>query len=205
MVQALFHGFLLALALILPLGPQNTFVLTQGATASRWRSTVPVVITAALSDTLLIGLAVAGVSLLLLAIPALRLVLSLAGVIFLIYVGWTTWSSPVSGPDARAPEEDWSLWRKVRYSLSVSLLNPHAIMDTIVVIGGGAAVYTSPWDKWAYAIAASIVSWLWFVTLSLAGRLLHRVAQAPSARRWINRSSAAIMWAVALRTFAQLV
>ncbi|WP_275107296.1 hypothetical protein [Sulfobacillus harzensis] len=38
---AFLHGFLLALALILPLGPQNTLVMSQGTTHRQYRRTVP--------------------------------------------------------------------------------------------------------------------------------------------------------------------
>jgi L-lysine exporter family protein LysE/ArgO len=204
MIGAFLHGFLLALALILPLGPQNTFVLSQGATTPRWRFTWPVVVTAALCDSFLIGVAVAGVSLVLLAIPDLKLGLSLAGVAFLLNVGYRTFRAPVALDRVETGTGTWGLGQRVRYSLSVSLLNPHAIMDTVVVIGGGAALYNHPAEKWAYALAAMLVSWLWFTALSLVGRGLHRVAATPTAARWINRGSGTIMWAVAARTLWQL-
>lgn len=204
MAGAFAHGLLLALALIAPLGPQNAFVLAQGATQPRWRSTLPVVVAAALSDTALIGVAVAGASLVVLALPALRLALGAAGLGFLLYMGFRAWTAADGGRQA-GEEAAWPLGRQVRYSLSVSLLNPHAILDTVVVLGGGAAAYATTTDRWAYAIAAATVSWLWFLALSLVGRLAHRVTSRPGARRWINRGSAVIMWAVALRFALQLL
>ena len=203
MLAAFAHGFLLAFALILPLGPQNTFVLTQGAAQPQWRAVLPIVVTAALSDTTLIIAAIAGVSLVILAIPVLRIILSVAGVLFLIYMGYKTWTAPVG---AEQPEEamDWTLGRKVRYSLSVSLLNPHAIMDTVVVIGGGAAIYTTAADRWSYALGVTLVSWVWFLGLSVAGRVIYRIAKGPVVQRWLNRGSAALMWAVAGRYALQV-
>jgi L-lysine exporter family protein LysE/ArgO len=198
-VQAAFlHGLALALALILPLGPQNTFVLSQGVVAGRFRDTWPVVVAAAVSDTLLIGSAVAGVSLVLLALPVLRTVLAAAGVVFLVVIGWRTWTAAdESGAGRqRAPAATSG---RVRYALSVSLLNPHAILDTVVVIGGGAAVYAAPAEKWVYAVGAAMVSWLWFLVLAGAGRAFGRLVASPGGRRWLNRASAVIMWAVAVR------
>ncbi len=203
MLAAFAHGFLLAFALILPLGPQNTFILTQGAAQPRWRAVLPIVVTAALSDTTLIVAAIAGVSLVILAIPVLRTILSIAGVLFLLYMGYKTWTAPVHGEQTE-DVANWSLGRKVRYSLSVSLLNPHAIMDTVVVIGGGAALYTAAADRWSYALGVTLVSWVWFLGLSLAGRIVYRIAKGPAVQRWLNRGSAVLMWAVAGRYALQV-
>ncbi len=84
---AFMHGFLLALALILPLGPQNLFVMSRGTTHRQYRRTVPVVLAVATSDTILIGGAVLGVSLVLLALPVLKDVLTLLGMVFFDVVG----------------------------------------------------------------------------------------------------------------------
>lgn len=59
---AFIHGFLLSLGLILPIGMQNGFIFTQGALHSRWSKSLPAVFTASVCDTLLIALAVLGVS-----------------------------------------------------------------------------------------------------------------------------------------------
>lgn len=199
MVNAFVHGFVLALALILPLGPQNTFVLSCGASAPRFGDTVPVVVTAALSDTLLIVSAVAGVSLAVLALPWLRTGLSLLGVLFLTYMGFSSWRrTPRLDQDSVGSPQGLSRRQQIGYSLSVSLLNPHAILDTVGVIGTGALLYTSAPDKWAYAGAAVLVSWLWFPALALAGRSLQRIGPSGRIDRYINRGSAIIMWLVAL-------
>lgn len=198
MINAFFHGFVLALALILPLGPQNTFVLSVGASAHHVRDTVPVVVTAALSDTLLIVSAVAGVSLAVLALAWLRAALGILGVLFLTYMGFASWRrKPFKDTASPLGPSGMSRRQQVSYGLSVSLLNPHAILDTVGVIGAGAILYTQGADKWAYAGAAVLVSWLWFATLALAGRSLQRLGRSDLMGRYINRGSALIMWGVA--------
>lgn len=67
MLEAIFHGVLLAIGLILPLGAQNIFVFNQGANQTKFRRALPAVITAGLCDSLLIILAVVGVSLILMS------------------------------------------------------------------------------------------------------------------------------------------
>ncbi|MCL4496263.1 MAG: LysE family transporter [Firmicutes bacterium] len=202
---AFMHGFLLALALILPLGPQNSFVISQGATYRRYRHASPVVITAAVSDTTLIILAVLGVSVIVTALPLLKDILMALGAAFLLWMGWQSWHSPI---DKVGSEDEtmayWTLKRRIMHSLRASLLNPHAIMDTVVVIGGGAALYPSLPEKMAYGSGAILVSWLWFLLISLAGRKLGRLRDQSRTLAWINRVSAAIMWSMAGNYLIQL-
>lgn len=130
-------------------------------------------VTAALSDTILISGAVLGVSVVLLTVPMLKVIITILGILFLIKMGWHSWRAPVlSQTSENETRRYWTLPRRVGHTLRASLLNPHAIMDTVIVIGGGSVMYSRPDDKLAYAIAAMLVSWMWFVALSLAGRLL---------------------------------
>lgn len=205
MVIAFLHGFILALALILPLGPQNTFVISQGATNRQYRQTLPVVFTAAMSDTVLIVFAVLGVNVVLVAVPALQDILTVLGIFFLVWMGIQSWRAPVvNNLSDDKMSAYWTLKRRVGHAWRTSLLNPHAILDTVVVIGGGAAIYVHPAQKIAYTVAAVTVSWLWFFLLSMAGRFLGRLRNQGRTLRWINRSSSGIMWVIAARYIIQL-
>jgi L-lysine exporter family protein LysE/ArgO len=189
MIGAFLHGYLLALGLILPLGPQNAFVISQGATQPRLIRALPVVITAGLADTLLVLLAVLGVSALVISLPAVRLALIVIGVVFLGGMGWLTWrSTPVESAEEAA--QAWPPGRQVMFALSVSLLNPHAILDTIGVIGTGSLAYGGI-DKAAFTGGVILNSWLWFLGLALLG---HQVGGVGDVRRWLNRASAIVMW-----------
>jgi L-lysine exporter family protein LysE/ArgO len=84
------HGFILALGLILPLGVQNLFVFNQGAVHPRFVRALPSIITAALCDTLLISLAILGVSVMVLEYDWIRILLFSLGICFLAYMGWVT-------------------------------------------------------------------------------------------------------------------
>jgi L-lysine exporter family protein LysE/ArgO len=91
MISAAIHGLILAFGLILPLGVQNVFVFNQGAIQPRWRFVLPVVLTASICDTLLISLAVLGVSAVVLGMAWVKVTLLLSGILFLIYMGYSTW------------------------------------------------------------------------------------------------------------------
>lgn len=96
MLAAILHGSILALGLILPLGVQNVFVFNQGAMQSKFKRVLPVIITASICDTLLITLAVLGVSVVVLQFYWIKAFLFVAGVFFLINMGFVTWKSKPS-------------------------------------------------------------------------------------------------------------
>ncbi|HWI50814.1 MAG TPA: LysE family transporter [Symbiobacteriaceae bacterium] len=195
MKAAVLHGLLLAFGLILPLGVQNTFVFTQGALHRRWVGALPSVLMAAVCDTLLITAAVSGLSVVVLAAPWFNGVLAWVGVAFLLYMGWATWRTE---PAAENAAEQWPPRRQAAFAASVSLLNPHAILDTVGVIGTSSLAYTGA-PRLGFAVACVAVSWLWFVGLAAAGHILGLAAGGLTMRRWLNRISAVIMWGVALQ------
>ena len=188
------HGLLLSIGLILPLGAQNVFIFSQGVLQSRFRMALPAVIAAAVCDTLLILLAILGVSVLIINIPVLKTILIIAGVVFLAYIGWTTWRS---AGKLQAPGERYSPRKQVMLAVSVSLFNPHAIMDTIGVIGTSSLHY-SGLDKGMFTLACILISWLWFFSLASAGRLLGKLDARGKLMRIMNKLSAILIWASAI-------
>jgi L-lysine exporter family protein LysE/ArgO len=194
-LEAWLHGFVLSLGLILPLGVQNVFVFNQGAVQpTLWRA-LPVVLTAAVCDTLLILLAVLGVSLVVLTFDWLETMLYAVGFFFLLYMGYLTWKSTpaAEGEEARR----FTPRKQIVFAASVSLFNPHAILDTIGVIGTSSLHYEGT-EKWAFTLSCILVSWLWFFTLSIAGRTAGRLDRSGKLLRSLNVVSACIIWAVAL-------
>lgn len=195
MVGIVIHAFLLALGLILPLGVQNIFIFQQGIVQRPlWRA-LPVIITAGICDTLLISLAVGGVSLLVLGLPWIKHVLMIGGIVFLLYMGYITWQS--STDSKQGSIQALSMRKQIIFALSVSLLNPHALLDTIGVIGISSLPYEEI-DKFIFTITCIIVSWVWFVCLAVSG---HWVGRLDSSGRWLhvlNKCSALIIWGIAL-------
>ncbi|MFC4619113.1 LysE/ArgO family amino acid transporter [Camelliibacillus cellulosilyticus] len=194
MLEAFIHGAVLAFGLILPLGPQNVFVFNQGALQSRLFKALPAVVTASLCDTLLILLAVLGVSVIVLTLSWLKIIIFVIGFFFLIYIGWMIWNS--KGGIPRDGHKQSTL-KQITFAISVSLLNPHAILDTIGVIGTGSLAYTDM-EKLAFTIACVAVSWLWFIGLAVSGGLIGRVDGDGRWIRRMNKLSALIIWGVAV-------
>lgn len=190
------HGCILALGLILPLGVQNVFVFNQGAVHPRFIKALPVVITASLCDTLLILVAVSGVSLIILGSLWIKMILIMGGCIFLIYMGWISWNSKPSKDKEELPKK-FPLKKQVLFAASVSLLNPHAIMDTIGVIGTSSLRYQGE-EKVIFAVSCILVSWVWFLGLALTGRISGKLDQSGIFMLVLNKLSAFVMWGAAI-------
>ncbi|MDQ0270590.1 LysE/ArgO family amino acid transporter [Cytobacillus purgationiresistens] len=199
-MEPLVHGFLLAFGLILPLGVQNVFIFSQGAEQSTFLKASPAVITASLCDTLLILLAVLGVSALVAQMEGLRLLLMGGGVLFLIFMGYTMWRAR---PQVAENVDGLPMKKQVLFALSVSLLNPHAILDTVGVIGTSALRYEA-YDTWIFTFTCIFVSWCWFFGLALAGRMMKRLDGSGKLFMVVNKCSAIFIWITALILLREL-
>jgi len=194
LLEAFFHGMILAFGLILPLGVQNVFVFSQGATQPHLVRALPASITAAICDTLLILLAVFGLSIIVLQFAWLRLALMTVGILFLLYMGYTIWrSTPATADNNEALPRK----KQILFALSVSLLNPHAILDTIGVIGTSALKYSGT-DQILFTAACVVISWLWFFGLTIAGASFKKLDGSGKLMSIFNKCSAIFIWATAL-------
>ncbi|MCM3744890.1 LysE/ArgO family amino acid transporter [Sporosarcina luteola] len=195
MVEAVLHGVILAIGLILPLGAQNVFVFNQGALQPKLVRAFPVVITAGICDTILIVAAVSGVSLLILTFHWLETMMFAVGILFLLYIGISLWRSAPASMEAEA--ERFSPKKQILFAASVSLLNPHAIIDTIGVIGSNALSYSGE-ARFAFTLTTIIISWCWFFGLAVAGRVLGKMDTSGKFIGMLNKISAVVVWAVAI-------
>ncbi|PEJ59193.1 lysine transporter LysE [Bacillus sp. AFS002410] len=202
MIQTILHATLLSFGLILPLGVQNVFIFQQGATQKKFIRALPAVLTASLCDTLLITLSVTGVSVLILTSPYLKTALLSFGILFLTYMGWQTWKAKSS--EITSNQDNFSVKKQILFAASVSLLNPHAILDTIGVIGTNSLQYDGN-EKIAFAITCIAVSWIWFISLAIAGRTVGKIDQSGKFMIIINKISAIIIWCIALYLLKGLI
>lgn len=196
-MEPLLHGALLALGLILPLGAQNLFVFNQGAVQPRFLLALPAVATASLCDTLLIAAAVTGVSAVVFQVPAVKTGFMIVGVLFLLYMGAVIWRCRPQA-DQSGEAACLSPVRQALFAASVSLLNPHAIADTIGVIGTSALGYPAGPERTLFALACAVVSWVWFLFLAVMGRLTGRLGDPARILAVVNKVSALLLWGTAV-------
>jgi L-lysine exporter family protein LysE/ArgO len=125
----------------------------------------------------------------------MKMILLGVGFIFLAYMGFVSWqskldSSQVNGGSGMPPA------KQVMFAASVSLLNPHAILDTIGVIGTSSLNYASS-DKILFTTACIAVSWLWFFGLAYAGRTIGNLDASGRVLGLMGRVSAVFIWGAA--------
>jgi L-lysine exporter family protein LysE/ArgO len=184
-------GLLFGLATAFPVGVQSFVVINQGLRFGYPRVLTGIV-TASLCDTLLIVFGAAGASALLADADARTPVL-LVGIAFLATFGVLAFRAP--------PEEDKAVksaaspFAMIAQTVGVSLFNPHAVLETVGILGG-AIVAQSAENRVEFAAGVISASWVWFLVVGLGASALQRRLTAP-ARLWMQRSSGAIMLALA--------
>lgn len=193
-MEPILHGLILAFGLILPLGVQNVFVFSQGATQPKLARAFPATLTAALCDTVLILLAVFGLSIIVLQFEWLRLSLMIAGVLFLLYMGYVIWRSE---PTVNDTNQALPIRQQILFALSVSFLNPHAILDIVGVIGKSALKYAGT-EQILFTFTCILVSWIWFFGLTIAGALVKKLDSAGNLMKVFNKCSTIFIWGTAI-------
>lgn len=197
MLTIFLQGFALSAAMILPLGPQNVFVMNQGI---RRQYHLMIASLCALSDIVLICAGIFGGSALLSRSPLLLLLVTWGGVAFLLWYGWGAFRAAFSQQLAlaAAAEMKQSRWRIVVTMLAVTWLNPHVYLDTFVVLGSLGGQLAPEVRSW-FALGAASASLTWFFALALLASWLAPWLQTQLAQRIINLLVGLVMWAIALQ------
>jgi L-lysine exporter family protein LysE/ArgO len=189
------EGFLLAVSIIVAIGPQNAFVLRQGL---QKRHVFAVASACALSDIVLIAAGVAGLGALVQQHPALLTAIALIGAVFLFVYGALSLRRAFR-PASLAPAEAqaMSVSRALGTALALTFLNPHVYLDTVVLIGGLSARHGGA-ASIAFGIGAATASTVWFYGLGYGARLLAPVFARPAAWRVLDIVVTLLMWGIAL-------
>ena len=194
MIEALIHGYLTSLSLILAIGAQNAFVLRQGL---RREHVLAVVLVCAGSDALLIAAGVAGFGAAQALVPWLGTAMRWGGVAFLLAYGALRFRAALRGGEALQPSSGVavSLRRVLATCLVLTWANPHVYLDTVVLMGSISAQY-APYQA-AFGVAAALGSFSFFATLGFGARLLAPVFARPAAWVWLEVVVGATLWGIA--------
>ncbi len=199
---SVFAGFGLSLALIVAIGAQNAFVLRQGL---RREHVLPVVLTCATTDAILMAAGIAGLGAVLTATPAILTAVRWGGAAFLlgyaVVAARRAWRPPgsLAPEDAPAPAGPWPV---VATCLALTWLNPHVYLDTVVLLGSVAGTHGDL--RWWFGAGAAAGSVLWFAGLGFGARLLRPLFARPGAWRVLDAAIALVMVAVAAGLLAGL-
>lgn len=190
-----FNGFALTLGLIMAIGAQNAHVLRQGLRGEHVLLTVGV---SALCDMLLITLGVAGLGSLFVSSPDLMAVARHGGAAFLLWYGARALRSAVRGGHAMdcAEHARMSRGQALLAAVGFSLLNPHAYLDTVVLLGSIGSQQAEDLRP-LFAAGAITASVVWFLLLGYGARLLAPLFARPLAWRVLDALVALMLWGIA--------
>ncbi|CEK09231.1 LysE/ArgO family amino acid transporter [Legionella hackeliae] len=185
-----FNGLILGLSLITALGPQNVFLIRQGAMRKH------AVLSAAicfLCDIVLVCASVAGLHHVLELHPTLQIWITWFGVAFLFYYGAHALKrafTQKTGEENAAPNVS-NRWQIVMLALGFSLLNPHAIIDSLVIIGGGSSQF--PGHQQVFLMGVITSSLFWFSSLTFTTHYFSEVLSRATVWRRIEFASGMLM------------
>ena len=158
-----FTGFTVGLSLIVAIGAQNIWVLSQSmAGANR----LVIALVCILCDAALIVTGVYSVQLIQQWVPPLVPLLTWAGVAMLLWLAFGAAQRALQGKGALHANTAVQVqsWQKTALTaLAITLLNPHVYLDTVVLIGSVGSVQTEPF--W-FTVGACLASFCWFSALT---------------------------------------
>lgn len=161
-IPAFIKGFLLMASLIFAVGPQNAMLIRQGL-----RREHPFLIAAifTLCDCLLIALGVFGIGQFIAQIVWLRSIVVYGGAAFLFWFAGKSFLTAWKGGQSLLSTEPAQRGSLIVTAFAVSLINPGALIDTLVVIGSVSSQYAFS-EALAFGFGAQLFSLGFFFLLA---------------------------------------
>lgn len=170
MLATTLQGFTIGLAMIIPIGAQNAFVLSRGIYRNHHLLTATL---CSFCDLTLIAIGVFGGANVLATSPLGMALLTWGGVLFLGWFGGRSLLSAWRGKGEGLADSAQQMGAKsvLAMTLGVTLLNPHVYLDTLMLLGSlGSQVSESL--RPAFAAGAMLASLVWFYSLALGAAAL---------------------------------
>jgi L-lysine exporter family protein LysE/ArgO len=181
--------------LIIAIGAQNAFVLSQGVRKNHY---ILIPLICAVCDAILVAVGVAGFGSFIASSKVLSQVAGIGGAVFLFCYGIRSFRSALKGERLESDQKgETSLKAAVLTTLAVTLLNPHVYIDTILLLGSIAGQFQAP-GHLIFGAGAAAASFIWFFALSLGSSLLAPLFKKELSWRILDSLVGMIMWAVAI-------
>ena len=177
-------GFTLGASLIMAIGAQNAFVLRQGL---RREHVAAVVAACAVLDILLMAIGVSGLGAVLNDRPGFIQAATVAGAVVLAWYSLSAFRRAFH-PQSLSTQSGGAaqpLRAVVTQALSISLLNPHVYLDTVLLVGSVGAQQPDD-QRLAFLMGSGLSSVVWFAGLGFGARLLSPLFARPVAWRVLD-------------------
>ena len=183
-VASLVTGFTLSASLIVAIGAQNAFVLRQGL---RREHVAAVVAVCAVLDIVLMAIGVSGLGAALAQQPGLLKAATMGGALVLAWYALAAFRRAFNPHTLQAELSGAPQPRQkvLVQALSISLLNPHVYLDTVLLVGSIGAKQAAG-TQGAFLGGAGLASALWFAALGFGAHLLAPLFARPLAWRLLD-------------------
>jgi L-lysine exporter family protein LysE/ArgO len=197
--QSLFEGFFLGISLIAAIGVQNLFVLRQGIKGEHVFTTAFV---SSICDFLMIGIGTIGAGSFIASVPIVRKIAVICGIIFLVFYGLKSCINLIQGRSLElvtvsADGEEVTRNKVILSALGFSFLNPHSVLDAVVLIGGISGQYEILADRAIFAVGAGCASIIWFFCLGYGAKMAGPLFSKPIFAKALDVLVAGIMFGIA--------
>ncbi|WP_260260977.1 LysE/ArgO family amino acid transporter [Vibrio intestinalis] len=192
----LLQGFGLGATMIIPIGAQNAYVLNQGIKRNHHLTTATI---CSLLDTLFISLGIFGGGALLSQSEWLLTSVTLGGIAFLSVYGALSLKSAFQYHHQKESQREVTARGKrtvILGALSVTVLNPHLYLDTVVILGSIGGQFEGQ-ERLSFAIGTIMASFVWFYSLSIGAAKLGPTLSKPKVKQGIDIAVALMMFTIA--------
>jgi L-lysine exporter family protein LysE/ArgO len=195
MITPFIQGFGTGGGLIVAIGAQNAFVLSQGV---RRNHHFIVALICIVCDAVFISVGVAGFGRAVSTNPTLSQLAAWGGAGFLFFYGLRSLRSALRGGSMDISDRSMRTLRAAIFTtFAVTLLNPHFYLDTVILLGSVSSQFHGE-NRLYFWVGAVSASTLWFISLSLGGQMLAPLFKKQISWRILDSVVCATMWALAV-------
>ena len=191
-------GYLLMLSAIVAIGPQNALLLRQASRREQAWVTASIFLFGDVTMVLLGGF---GIGRFLGRWPLAKLLLTALGALYILWFGVGVFRQMLH-PKALAVNAAPGENSVVLGALAVTFLNPHAIFDTIILVGATALQFQGV-TKIIFMLGAILGSTTWFFGVAWAGQPLAPFLSRPDVWRVIDGAIVVIMFLISTTLAAE--
>jgi L-lysine exporter family protein LysE/ArgO len=199
MISPLFQGLFIGASMIIPIGAQNSHVLSHGIKRNHHYLAATICM---LCDMILIGIGVFGGAKLLSTSPLLVKIITVGGILFLLsYAALSfksAWKNTYHLHVSQVNKKKKAA--VITTTLAVTLLNPHVYLDTVMILGSVGGQFEGH-EKIAFAVGTMLASVLWFYSLAGAASKISPWLSKPKTQRIIDCVVGLIMCLIAYSLF----
>ncbi|MDF7675137.1 LysE/ArgO family amino acid transporter [Neisseriaceae bacterium ESL0693] len=192
----MFHGILLSGSMIVAIGAQNLFVIKNAISHNH---VALVSLICFLCDAGLMSVGIFGVGGAIQQSQLFTLILTGLGCVFLLYYAYSSFKSALhlkTGLAIESVYRQMSVQKTILTTLSITLLNPHVYIDTVLVVGSVGATLAQQ-AKYSFLLGSLLVSFIWFFALGYGARLAARLFRQRKALMTLDIVTGIIMLLIA--------